>query len=190
MNPIQLLGEWNEGYALDYHTLSSEYLGEDENGYAIYDTKRSTLGQFLYELKYQKKRDKADDIGQIIKPFLIKWDLATKIDYIIPTPSSTKRNFQPVDVICNVISGLLDKEIIEGLLVKSSTSQSKNLDSNQKKELEGSIERKKQFNKNVNILLVDDLFQSGATLNECVKMLRKDKHINKIYVLTITKTRR
>lgn len=190
MNPIKLLGEWNEGYALDSHTLYSEYLGEDDYGRAKYDTKRSELGQFLYELKYQGKRDNASKIRQIISPFLKEWDLENNIDYIIPTPSSNKRVFQPVDVICDEIGAILNKQTINGFLVKNGESQSKNLELEQKKELQGSIERKKKFKRKVNVLLVDDLYQSGVTLNECVNVLRDDMNINKIYVLTITKTRR
>lgn len=40
-----------------------------------------------------------------------------------------------------------------------------------------------------NVLLVDDLYQSGATLSECVKALRKDAMIKAMYVLTMTKAR-
>jgi len=38
------------------------------------------------------------------------------------------------------------------------------------------------------ILLIDDLFSAGNTLIECVQVLKTDKLVNDIYVLTITKT--
>lgn len=189
MNPIVLEGNWEEGYALDYHTLSSEYLGEDENGKAQFNTTRSKLGQLLFELKYRDNRENLKEIGQIIKPFLLQGNLKNSIDYIIPAPSSNKRNFQPVDGICEVIGSLLNKGVVYGLLEKNSNSQSKNLDSIQKKAIQGSIQRKKHFTSKVNILIVDDLYESGVTLKECVKLLREDKNINNIYVLTITKTK-
>jgi competence protein ComFC len=190
LNPIKLLGEWNEGYALDHHTIYSEYIGEDEYGRAQYDTKRSELGQLLYELKYQGKKDNAQKICRIINPFLKKWGLENKIDYIIPAPSSNKRTFQPVDEICKEIGISLNKRFISGFLVKNSRSQSKNLGQEQKKELRGSIERKKRFKRRVSVLVVDDLYQSGETLSECTKVLRNDPNIDNIYILTITKTRR
>jgi competence protein ComFC len=191
LNPIKLLGEWNEGYALDYHTIYSEYLGENEFGRVQYDTKRSELGQLLYELKYQGNRDNAQKICRIINPFLKKWGWENNINYIIPTPSSTScRPFQPVDEICNEIGTSLNKKVTSGFLVKNSRSQSKNLDLEQKKELRGSIERKKKFKRKVSVLVVDDLYQSGETLRECTKVLRTDPNIDNIYILTITKTRR
>lgn len=57
------------------------------------------------------------------------------------------------------------------------------------KKLSGTILALKKANKKHNILLVDDLYSTGATLNECVKILREDQLLGKIYVLTMTKTK-
>jgi len=38
------------------------------------------------------------------------------------------------------------------------------------------------------ILLVDDLFDTGSTISECVSVLREDPKLKKIYVLAMTKT--
>jgi competence protein ComFC len=190
MNPIKLLGDWNEGYAIDVHTLKSEYLGEDDYGRPQYNTQRSELGEYLYELKYRGKRESAQKICQYINPFLKEWNLESIVNCIIPAPSSTKRTYQPVDDICNEIGKSLNKRVISNFLFKNGESQSKNLVLEEKKKLKGTIEQKKVFIEKVNILLVDDLYQSGETLNECVKVLRDDPNIERIYVLTITKTRR
>ncbi|CAC42012.1 ComF family protein [Listeria monocytogenes] len=189
MGVINLTGNWDEGYALDHHVLSSTCLGENEYGNLIFDTTRSELGQCLYELKYQQKRDKITDIGEIIEPLLKEIDLENKVDYIIPVPSSTQRDFQPVDVICEKVSEIINKDICCGVLNKNSSNQSKNLTLEDKKKLVGTIERKKMFLVEANVLLVDDLYQSGQTLTECVNVLRNDKNIKNIYVLCMTKTK-
>jgi predicted amidophosphoribosyltransferase len=41
-----------------------------------------------------------------------------------------------------------------------------------------------------NILLFDDIFESGSTAGECVKALKSQKTNIKIFLLTLTKTRR
>jgi len=52
INPKIITGCWTEGFALDFHTLSSEFIGDDEYGHPQFDTKRSEIGELLYRLKY------------------------------------------------------------------------------------------------------------------------------------------
>lgn len=47
----------------------------------------------------------------------------------------------------------------------------------------------KSSKRKVNILVVDDLYESGTTLNEICRVLKRDQNINNIYVLTMTKTK-
>lgn len=54
INPKKLAGRWRAGYALDHHTTSSVYLGDDELGHPAFDTKRSEIGELLYQLKYSQ----------------------------------------------------------------------------------------------------------------------------------------
>lgn len=39
------------------------------------------------------------------------------------------------------------------------------------------------------ILVIDDLYSTGATLNETCKVLKNDKNVKKIYCLAMTKTK-
>ena len=41
--PMKIPGRWRDGYTLDYHTISSTYLGDDEFGHAQFDSKRSEV---------------------------------------------------------------------------------------------------------------------------------------------------
>ena len=56
--------------------------------------------------------------------------------------------------------------------------------------LSGSIKKCKFFKKKVNILVIDDLYDTGTTLNEVCTVLKKDKYVDKVFVLVMTKTRR
>ncbi len=49
----KLEGNWVAGFAFDLHTLSSEYLGQDEYGHDRYNNTRSEIGELVYQLKYQ-----------------------------------------------------------------------------------------------------------------------------------------
>lgn len=48
----KLKGNWAEGLAFDLHTLNSERVGENEYGYAKFNTTRSEMGELVYQLKY------------------------------------------------------------------------------------------------------------------------------------------
>lgn len=192
INPIELNGNWKEGFALDIHTISSEYLGEDEFGHKQFDTKRSELGELVYELKYEQKKLVLNKIMEVIGTFLIDWGISNKINCVIPVPPSKKnREFQPVFELSNSIANFLRKPVIIDMLSKNSSIQSKELDNIQKHNLiSGSMIKNKKFNNKVNVLLVDDLYKSGETLKEATAVLKTDNNIEDIYVITMTKTRR
>jgi len=50
---IEIKGKWEKGYALEYHTIGSKYLGEDEFGHKKFETTRTELGKLVYKLKYK-----------------------------------------------------------------------------------------------------------------------------------------
>lgn len=75
INPIKLIGEWDEGYALDRYTISSIPLGEDVYGHMQFETRRSELGELVYGLKYKGKYNDLQNIMDGIKPFLDQWSV-------------------------------------------------------------------------------------------------------------------
>lgn len=127
----------------------------------------------------------------LISPFLNNWGISDKIDLIMPIPPSKKeRVFQPVIEISTRISRYLNKPILLDIIQKSSTIQSKDLDSAEKSQIAGSITMRRTLKRQANILLIDDLYQTGETLSETVSVLKSDPSVKDIYVLTMTKTRR
>jgi len=54
--------------------------------------------------------------------------------------------------------------------------------------MKGSIKAAMKATKPHTILLVDDLFDTGSTMSECVSILKEDPKLKKIYVLAMTKT--
>ncbi len=187
--PIRIWGNWKEGYAIDLHTTSSEHLGYNEYGHPIFDTKRSEIGELLYKLKYRHNKEVIDDIIKMISPFVSIWTKKLNIDVIIPMPPSNKsRKYQPVSVIAEALSSELDLYYCDDSLTKNSDIQSKNLD--EKSVISHSMTSNKHFTRKVNVLVIDDLYKSGASMNEAVRILSEDKNVANVYVLALTKTRR
>lgn len=57
------------------------------------------------------------------------------------------------------------------------------------KDLTGTIDVLKHAVRHCNLLLIDDLFSTGATATECTRKLQEDPLIDEIYVSAISKTR-
>jgi len=163
-------------------------IGEDVFGHMQFETKRSELGELLYEFKYRRKFENLQSIMDEIIPFLDQWSVLKSIDIIMPVPPSIQRHFQPVIEIAQAIATHLNVSFTDQVLQKTSNEQSKNMDRDHK-ELAGTIISMKKAKRPFEILLVDDLFSTGGTITECVRMLRQDKNLQKIYILTMTKTR-
>ncbi len=189
IHPIKLMGNWDVGYALDQHVLSSDFLGEDPFGGPVFDNKYSEIGELLKNYKYRGRRDLLPEIVSTIILFLQEHPEMADFETIIPVPPSKPREYQPTLEICESLAESLRKYFLSDILVKESEVESKNLSVEEKRLLYGTIHQNKFAKRRHSVLLVDDLYKTGTTLNECVRVLRGDPLIDKIFVLAITKTK-
>ena len=185
LNPTRIYGTWDEGIVLDNHMLKSVFWGYDENGKEKFENTRTEIGELIYKFKYQKDKGCLLQIMDLIRDILDKWNLKEKIDIIVPVPPSNKtREYQPVFEIAKEIAKYLGKECKVDVLSKESNLQVKD-----GYNISGMIRRNKNIDNEVNVLVIDDLYSTGATLNEVCKVLRNDKNVKNIYCLAMTKTK-
>jgi predicted amidophosphoribosyltransferase len=180
-----VIGQWNLGFAINEHTISST-LNEDGS----FDTMRTELGELLYQYKYCFNRDKEDNISKIVTENLFK--LFPSIDFIIPIPASNfNRPFQPVIELVKKISELSKIPIELGYLEKIPTPAIKEINDTKQREkiLKNAFSVPDRRCKGKTVLLFDDFYRSGATLNAATKALKEQGDVETVYVLTITKTR-
>jgi len=147
----------------------------------------------MHHLKYWKERHRAETIGNVASEWLLKQLGTWKINVIIPIPpSDTTREFQPVYEIVKRLSSTckIPVDFTSLKKIKTTTPQKEIIDIEQRKEeLRGAFAIPSNSLSGKNVLLFDDLYRSGETLNAvCDILFNKGKAAN-VYVLTITKTR-
>lgn len=188
----KLEGSWDLGYALHKHTLSSVYLGDDEYGHPRFDTTRSEPGESLYQLKYRGDWDQVKPLAAQVKTSLLP--LFGKIGLIIPMPASTVRARQPVNEIATELGRLTDTPVFDNIIVKAPAPQGspqlKNLHGREEKD--AALQGRFSINPAItnegcwNALLLDDLFDTGATMDAVSETLRTYKKINQVYAASLT----
>lgn len=186
---ILIEGNWHKGLAYDVHTTSSVYIGDDEFGHARYDTERSEMGELVYRLKYRGDQSAVDTIISLL-------DSIKKIedfDYLVPIPATKKnRAFQPVELIASRLGDHRGVEVISDLLMNDGDEELKGI--SDPVERDRRLEEAMTLNPNhqisdTSILLIDDLYRSGATLRLATQLLYEEGNVDKVCVLTMTKTR-
>ena len=187
--PRRILGKWREGFALDIHTLSSIPIGYNEYGHMQYDTTRSELGELLYRLKFKSDDTVVSEIADAASAFVKEWKPGVEI--IVPVPPSSPRRLQPVSVLVNALCQRLNIPIVDCVSKTRDAPQLKNvydlderlclLDGLHAVDASAASGRK--------ILLFDDLYRSGATMNSITTLLYDQGKASDVFALTITRTR-
>ena len=191
VHPKKLSGDWNSGFALDFHTLSSEYIGDDEFGHPQFDTKRSEVGELLYRLKYRSDKSVLKVLVNTAGEFvaLKKWTF----DVVVPVPPSRPgRKFQPVPLLAKGIGRYFGVPTCIDCVVKvKDTPELKSVYdfSERMGLLKDAYTVAKPAISGRKVLLVDDLYRSGATLKTVTRSLLVKGGADRVYVLTFTKTR-
>lgn len=190
IDPLRLPGPWADGYVLErQHTLSSDFLGYDSNGHAQFDTKRSDLGELVFRLKNRSDRATLGPLAETAGEFVTQWQIP--IDAVVPVPPSRPRAFQPVVEIAKGLGGRLSKPILANAVTKvRETPELKDIFdyAERQKLLEGAFAVDKEAVQGLRLLLVDDLYRSGATAAIVARELI-DAGAGAVYFLAMTKTR-
>jgi len=189
IDPQKIPGKWTSGIALDIHTISSTHLGVNEQGHDIYDTKRSELGELLYRLKYKADTTAANEIIEAASAYLTPH--RSKFNLIVPVPPSGARAVQPVITLAKGIGAKLNIPVADCITTTRPATPLKGvIDPSKRKELlTGLYAVDPAHTTRKDVLLFDDLFRSGSTMNAITELLLGTGKASSVRAFTITRTR-
>lgn len=152
------------------------------------------IKECIYKFKYYNKPYFYRFFGNSMIKYM-KDNNYNDFNFILAVPlHSSKlrsRGYNQSELLAKYISEKLNIPYINGLKrIKKTLKQSSKSKEERKKNLTNAFIIRRSNNieliKNNNVLLVDDVYTTGSTVNECTKVLL-DYGVNKVFVLTIAR---
>jgi len=143
---------------------------------------KNTVKDCIHLFKYKGYTGLVDIFRDIMTDFIEKNKIQEQVDLIVPIPmypaKKRERTYNHAEILASSVSKTFDIPVdVKNLKkIKWTTSQSELDRSKRLENVRGSflaVDRKALFGRRV--LLIDDVYTTGATINECVKVLSAAK---------------
>jgi hypothetical protein len=177
-HPRVLKGPWLAGWALDFH---SRYDGDVAS--------RSLIGDLVFRYKYNGEQHLAQELARRWAELLHAQAELPPCAAIIPVPPSLHRESDPLTLLAQALADQLKIPAWTKVLIKTrATRPQKEMTSLAQKRanVAGAFALRGEM-RGERIILIDDLYDSGATLEEAARVLARGG-VSGIVVLTLTKT--
>lgn len=176
---VPLKGPWDLGFALDFH---SRFQNDERS--------RTELGELTYRYKYGREKQLVEVLSTRLADFIIKNAPFREVDGIACIPSTWKgREYDPVPLLASHVAQKIGLPFLSDALEKvrytDPQKEPRTLAAKQRNILSAFMVRGNVKDKR--ILLLDDLYDSGATLQEATRVL-KIAGAKEVLVLVLTKT--
>lgn len=190
LHPQGIKGPWKAGVVLDRHTVDSQIAGQNEFGYLVFDNTRSEIGEQLYRFKYKNDQAALVKILKAAIHYLGPYSQG-KFDLIIPIPPSNPTRTVTKQLARGLADGFSSSFSDTALVKNKNTSELKSVTDPEvrKSMLAGVFQADPHQVSGRSILLVDDLYRSGATLESATEAVMTQGQARTVYVLAITRTR-
>jgi len=161
-----------------------------ENGNLSYGFYGGTLKTLILKFKYESDFTAGYLLSKLLVEMIKENEIYADVICYVPMTkkSEKKRGFNQCEVIARHIGYHINVPVSDCIKKIKNTKEQKTLTKEERvKSIKGAfkVSRIKDI-KNKNVILIDDVMTTGATINECKDVLKKSG-VNKITVLTIAK---
>ncbi len=145
----------------------------------------------IYQFKYHNRRIYGKFYAREMYRLYGNWIRMSKIDLIIPVPlhkkRRRKRGYNQAEIVAKELGKLTGIPVDTTSLVrKKYTAPQKGLNHNdRKKNLKDAFEMRKHWAGFKHILVIDDIYTTGNTINEIAKVIKNEENL-KVWFLTIS----
>ena len=149
------------------------------------------IRDLIHNFKYRQKLQYQYIFKSLINEFLETYKILNDIDIIIPIPLHAtrlrEREYNQSQILANIVSETINKPILSDTLIriKNTKPQIELSDKQRIQNISGCFAIRNQHAINSgNILLIDDVFTTGATISEAARII-KEYNPGKIFALTL-----
>lgn len=145
----------------------------------------------VYKFKYKNKRSwGAVFAGEMVKYYteqIKKWEIEEMIPIPLHQSRRRKRGYNQAEILARYLSEKTGVPYASDVLFRTKkTTAQKQLDRQERMaNLRGAFSVSKEWKPAENVLLIDDIYTTGATLEQAAKILKKAGAQN-VYFLTIS----
>lgn len=163
-----------------------------EYGVALYNYNEAAR-RSMAQVKYNNKREYLDFYGAALAARYGRRIRAMKADAIVPVPvhpqRRRKRGFNQAEVLARVLGKRLEIPVVPGMLLRTKKTQpQKNLNAAERlKNLSGAFAAGTVPAGVRSVLLVDDIYTTGSTIEACARTLRA-AGVERIYFAVVCAT--
>ncbi len=136
------------------------------------------VDKIIHHFKYRSQTSLAGLIGRGMSNVIKADYILNQTDYLVPVPlywwKRLKRGYNQARLLADVISGECHIPMLDALRrIKNTRSQTRLDAESRRRNVRNAFALKDERINNKNILLVDDVLTTGATINECARVLKQ-----------------
>lgn len=151
---------------------------------------KTPVNESIYAFKYKNRRCYGEIFARELAKEYGKCLKQKKVELIIPIPLHKsrikERGYNQTEILAKYLGEYTGIEVdkVSLIRIKKTTPQKCNNDKERKKNIKNAFVLKKKINVE-NVVLIDDIYTTGSTLDEAARILKK-AGVSNVYFLTIS----